>query len=99
MYRQCTTEKTAMQQKIFHDALYQALSEQPYSEISITQLCHQTGLSRNIFYRLFDCKDDVLYVLIDSCFFDCAKEIHSDNLRENLYTFYNFWKEKKSFFK
>lgn len=97
MYRQCTTEKTAMQQKTFHEALYTAMQDRLYSHITITDLCNQTGLSRNIFYRLFDCKDDVLYALIDHCFYECSKEIHVGDARNNLMSFFTFWKDKKEF--
>ena len=95
MYRQCTTEKTAAQQKIFLDALYYAMQDQLYSEISITDLCKQTGLSRNIFYRLFDCKDDILYALIDNCFYECSQEIVTGEPREKLLSFFIFWKNQK----
>ena len=97
MYRQCTTAKTAAQQKIFLDALYQAMHEQPYADISITDLCLQTGLSRNIFYRLFGCKDDVLYALIDNLLFECAKEFQETQSKETCLTFYSFWKDRKNF--
>ena len=97
MYRQCTTEKTATQQKIFYEGLYQAMQDQLYSEISITDLCAQTGLSRNIFYRLFDCKEDVLFALIDSYFFICAQEVQYDSPEENLLTFFTFWRNQKDF--
>ena len=97
MYRQCITEKTAQQQKAFCNTLYRSMQDQFYSNISITNLCQQTGLSRNIFYRLFDCKDDVLFSLIDSFFMECANEIKHNNTRENLVAFYSFWKNKKDF--
>ena len=95
MYRQCTTEKTATQQKMFLESLYQAMQEQLYSNISITDLCTQTGLSRNIFYRLFTCKDDALFALIDNYFFECFKHLYHDTPRENLLAFYTYWREKK----
>ena len=97
MYRQCTTEKTAQQQKVFHIALYEAMQDQRYCDISITDLCAQTGLSRNIFYRLFDCKEDVLYALIDHSFFECAKTLQYGTSRENLYAFYTYWRNQKPF--
>ena len=97
MYHQCTTEKTAAQQKVFIEALYDAMQEQLYSEITITELCHQTGLSRNIFYRLFDCKDDILYALIDNRFLTCTNVIQSNSPCENLTSFYQYWKNQKPF--
>ncbi|MBQ8518926.1 MAG: hypothetical protein IJ455_04860 [Agathobacter sp.] len=96
MYRQCTTEKTATQQKIFQDALLDALQDHMYHEITIIDLCNQTGLSRNIFYRLFECKDDVLHAIIDHCYLACSKEICLDNAKDNLFAFFTFWKKQKT---
>ena len=95
MYHQCTTEKTAKQQQVFYNALYATMHERLYADITITDLCNQTGLSRNIFYRLFDCKDDVLYAFIDNCFYECSKEIHSTTSKEGLKGFFSYWKRQK----
>mgnify|MGYP003302187306 CR=1 FL=1 len=95
MYHQCTTAKTAEQQKILSETLFAIMQERPYTNITITDLCDRAGLSRNIFYRLFDCKDDVLYAFLDSCFHECSKEIHSTSSKEGLKKFFLFWKEQK----
>ena len=95
MYRQCTTDKTTTQQETFQGALLHALQEHPYSNISITDLCAQTGLSRNIFYRLFDCKDDVLYSLLDQYFYACSHALHLSNKKEALSAIFSFWKKNR----
>ena len=61
MYTLCATEKTAMQQRQFEEAFIELLREYPYDTITISQLCRYAGLSRKIFYRLFERKSDVLY--------------------------------------
>ena len=71
------------------------MHERLYADITITDLCNQTGLSRNIFYRLFDCKDDVLYAFIDNCFYECSKEIHSTTSKDGLKGFFSYWKRQK----
>ena len=58
MYRKCTTEKTVFQQKQFEKVLLESMLEMPYKEITVSALCRKTGLTRNIFYRLFEEKDD-----------------------------------------
>lgn len=65
MYRKCTTEKTVLQQKQFEKVLLESMLEMPYKEITVSELCRKTGLTRNIFYRLFEEKDDVLHALLD----------------------------------
>lgn len=95
MYRQCTTEKTSIQQKQFETTLLAMMQEYAYNEISITELCKTAGLTRNIFYRLFDCKDDVLFFLIDNCFLECSNTYRDANPQEKLIHFFEFWKSKK----
>ena len=70
MYRHCTTEKTAAQQKLFEQTLLEAASHQPYQSISVSSLCEMSGLSRKTFYRLFENKEDVLVALIDHTIMD-----------------------------
>ena len=96
MYRLCTTEKTAAQQKQFTDALFLLMQKLPYSEISVTDLCRQTGLSRNIFYRLFDHKTDVLHALIDNFCVASVQATVSDTSQESIVSFYTFWSQNKA---
>lgn len=70
MYRHCTTEKTAAQQRLFERTLLEATKHQPYQDISVSQLCLLSGLSRKTFYRLFENKDDVLVALLDHTLMD-----------------------------
>ena len=65
MYTLCTTEKTALQQRQFEQAFLEYSLEVPYDDITISELCRRAGLSRRIFYRLFERKADVLYALLD----------------------------------
>ena len=64
MYTLCSTEKTADQQRIFEKTFLQMLLESNYDDITISELCRRAGLSRRIFYRLFERKSDVLYALL-----------------------------------
>ena len=65
MYTLCSTEKTAQQQAVFEKTFLQMLLERNYDDITVSDLCRRAGLSRKIFYRLFERKADVLYSLID----------------------------------
>ena len=95
MYHHCTTEKTTLQQETFQGALMHSMQEHPYSNITITDLCIQTGLSRNIFYRLFDCKDDVLYSLLDQYFYACSHALQLSDTKEALSAIFSFWKRNR----
>ena len=95
MYRQCTTEKTASQQRLFQNTLLTCMQDHLYQDISVTDLCHQTGLSRNVFYRLFDHKEDVLYSLIDLYFLECSQYVSANSSKEALLLYFSFWKKQK----
>ena len=97
MYRQCTTEKTAMQQRIIQDALLSVMEVKAYTEISVTELCALSKLTRKIFYRLFDCKDDVLQSLLDRHFYECNQFISGKTIESSFLQFFTFWKQHKAF--
>lgn len=96
MYRKCTTEKAAAQQRLFQQALLGAIKNQRYSQVSVTDLCRQTGLSRKTFYRLYENKDDVLCALLDGILYNMP--IHQEpkqSVQEDLYRIFEYWKEQK----
>lgn len=100
MYRRCTTEKTAKQQQAFISCLFDSMGKQRYEEITVSNLCQQAGLSRNVFYHLFDSKDDALSALLDRALLDAADFILPDHLRnpnypDQLLHFLYYWKSQK----
>lgn len=65
MYLNCTTEKTANQQKCFENALIELLKAKDIEYISVVEICERAGITRRIFYRLFETKYDCLVAAID----------------------------------
>ena len=96
MYTMCSTEKTAQQQLKFEETFLQMLLETHYDDITISELCRRAGLSRKIFYRLFEKKADVLYSMLDRALFesDCYTPEEPGNYTE-LYRFLAYWPQKK----
>lgn len=100
MYKICTTEKSAAQQRAVELCLMDAMQRQSFEEITVMSLCEQSGISRRNFYRLFDNKDDVLNALIDHTIVDYSKfdlpadQIHSDIPKE-LLLFFTYWYQQK----
>ena len=93
MYTLCTTEKTAQQQYQFEQTFLQMLLEQYYDEITISDLCRRAGLSRKIFYRLFEKKADVLYSLIDHTLLECSNYVPDESVGPgDLHRFFAYWK-------
>jgi len=96
MYKLCTTEKTAMQQRQFEQSFLAISQEMLYDDITISELCRRAGLSRKIFYRLFERKADVLYALLDHTMLDAAFYQPAASVKEGrLHRFLAFWQEQK----
>lgn len=73
MYKRCTTERAAQQQRRIEECLLNEMHKRDYRDITVSSLCEQAELSRKTFYRLFGSKDDVLQALIDHTLMDYAK--------------------------
>ena len=100
MYRLCTTEKTIRQQRSVEECLLDAMQKQYYEEITVKALCEQAGITRRIFYRLFDTKDDVLYALIDHTLMEYTESSFPDDgnpvqVMEEVRNQLLFWLDKK----
>lgn len=97
MYKLCTTEKTALQQRQFESAFLTLSLELPYDDITISEICRRAGLSRKIFYRLFEKKSDVLYSLLDHVMMDSENYQPDPDVGEGgLHQFFAFWREQKA---
>jgi len=93
MYRKCTTDISVQHQKQVEDSLLELMGKIPYEEITVTQLCAEAGVSRRVFYHLFNNKTGALYALVDHWILNVQshrKDIADDSLR-----FFLYWKEGK----
>lgn len=96
MYRLCTTEKSAQQQRQMEKALLQLMLQETYEEVTVSELCLQAGLSRKVFYRLFEKKSDVLYALLDHTFLDFMSYEPDPSVGSGgLHQFFAFWIDQK----
>ena len=96
MYTLCSTEKTAQQQLQFEQTFLQMLLEQYYDEITISDLCRRAGLTRKMFYRLYEKKADVLYSLIDRTLMESESFVPDESVGSGeLHRFLAFWQYKK----
>ena len=100
MYLHCTTEEAARRQRQFAYLLLENMHTQPYAEITIGQLCKAAGTSRTAFYRYFECKDDVLDLLIDDALLNYYSgqfiQIHDpEHYREGIVHFLQYWLGQK----
>ena len=94
MYKLCSTEKSAAQQRRFTGAFLDLMLQMPYDSITISEICRQAGFSRKVFYRLFDQKADVLYALVDQTLLDYEHYTSARTGGGNLHCFFSYWKEQ-----
>lgn len=101
MYKHCTTEKAALQQRRLEECLLSAMQEKSLTEITVSSLCEQTGLSRKTFYRLFESRQDVLDSLMDRTLreyirFSLPQHRIAPGISPELQSFYYYWVERRA---
>ena len=93
MYRKCATELSAQHQHQVEQTLLELMLKKPIEDISVTELCQASGVTRRVFYHLFNNKTDALHALIDHTIQD-IEDFHPDT-RDEVVRFFLFWKEQK----
>ena len=82
---------------VFLLALLELMQEKAYADISVSELCHKAGLSRNTFYKFFFEKDALLDYLREDItlgFIEYKKVIAAKNLSSQMEAFvhyFSFW--------
>ena len=90
-------------QKQIEECLFENLLLRPYPSVSISDLCHQLGISRKSFYNYFPDKDTCFRAIISRKIHNCILRLTAD-LPENatdeeVIAFYlSYWKEEKGLF-
>lgn len=103
MYKICHTEESSQRQRELEAGLLKAMVHQPYSKITLTDLCRQLEIPRKSFYRYFPTKDDCLLALVDHTLSDCNTVALTDwegdqELKQiHLERFFSYW-QQQSFF-
>ena len=95
MYQHCSTEESALRQREFENCLLELMTQAPYSQITISDICQRVGLSRKSFYRYFGSKEDCLHALIDHSIMEFSSVYLPDSAisQRDLYEYYfRYWK-------
>ena len=93
MYRKCVTEVSVQHQRQIEDALLELMQKVPFEDISVTQVCDLAGVSRRVFYHLFNNKTGALYALIDHTVLGI--EGYRTDLKRQALRFFLYWREQK----
>jgi len=88
-------------QKQIEECLFDNLLQRPYPSVSISDLCHQLGISRKSFYNYFPDKDSCFRAIISrkiqSCILHLTKDVPENATQEEIIAIYlTFWKEERS---
>lgn len=92
MYRKCTTGISAQHQKQVELALLELMQKAPYESITVTQLCQSAGISRRVFYHLFNNKTDALHAMLDHIIL--SAESYRPEIPDQALRFFLYWKEQ-----
>lgn len=90
-------------QKQIEECLFENLLLRPYPSVSISDLCHQLGISRKSFYNYFPDKDSCFRAIISRKIHNCILHMTTD-LPENaaseeiIAAYLSYWKEEKGLF-
>lgn len=95
MYRKCSTEVSAQNQRKVTASLLKLMQETPYEDITVSSLCQCAGITRRIFYHLFSNKTDALYALIDNVILGI--EGYRLDVPDETLRFFLYWREQESF--
>lgn len=101
MYKQCKTIQSSERQYKIGESLITLMKKEPYSKITISTLCRENNISRTIFYRYFDTKEDVFLFLIDHLMYEHEqfdlKRPQPDRrtLQWDIEGFFLFWYSKR----
>lgn len=68
MYKRCHSEQSSLRQQEIAEVFLCLLRDTSMEQLRISALCRAAGISRKVFYRYFDAKEDVLCFLADELY-------------------------------
>ena len=83
MYCGCNPTALSSQLQI-SEALIRLMGKKLYSEITVSELCRESGISRQTFYSLFHAKDNVVVFTLRKKVCELPRETESDPSLEQL---------------
>ena len=93
MYRKCTTEISVQHQRQVEEALVELMQKMPYEAITVTHLCQAAGVTRRVFYHLFNNKTGALYAMIDHIVLESGN--YDPHIRDEVLRFFRYWQDHR----
>ena len=94
---QCYTEYATKKKALLKKCLLELMRQQPYKDISVTDICRAADIPRRTFYHYFESKDDVLDSIIEDliqrCFLSSMLDLRLDpeHLKDRFLGIFRFW--------
>lgn len=90
-------------QKQIEECLFENLMQRPYPSVSISDVCHQLGISRKSFYNYFPDKDSCFRAIISRRLHKCVLYMTTDipenaAIEDVIESYLSYWKEEKALF-
>lgn len=101
MYKDCRTEQSAERQRVLEIGLLEAMKNQRFEDISISDLCDRMGIPRKSFYRYFSGKEGALHALLDHTLMEFEpytiqyQKGSPRKVQRDLESFFSFWLEHR----
>lgn len=67
MARLCHSEYAAQKKTLLEDSLLDLMALHRYQDVTVTDICRESGIPRRTFYHYFEGKDGVLESVIEYC--------------------------------
>lgn len=93
----CHTEYAAQKKAQIENGLLQLMMSGQYRDISVTDICRETGIPRRTFYHYFENKEEALDSTIDALMRQCFLNVMIDfrrgpeHIRDGYLRVFRFW--------
>lgn len=93
-----TNGKIALQsRKKITKALFSIMEQYNFKDITVTQIAQESNLSRKTFYRLYNCKEDILNEFFTEIYNECLQEIKKQQISSYwsvVQLYFDFWEQR-----
>lgn len=93
----CHTEYAAQKKTLLENSLLKLMELHQYQEITVTDICRESGIPRRTFYHYFEGKEGVLESVIETlirqCFMDVVFDFRlgHEQMRKSFLKIFQYW--------
>ena len=97
MVKLCQTELAYRRRILLENSLMDLMTERPYQDITVKDICLKAEIPRRTFYHYFDCKESVLHAVVENMLNECSLEVMLELgagfevMRESMIRNFRYW--------